>query len=93
VLAIGAGGGSIVSNQILHNRLYGIGLRAVSHHFSVSGNTFRNNKTMYFGVTNTTTTPITVAGVSTASNPKTTWHMEITSDCYSNSIGTNYYAQ
>ena len=93
VLAIGAGGGSIVSNQILHNRLYGIGLRAVSHHFSVSGNTFRNNKTMYFGVTNTTTSPITVAGVSTASNPKTTWHMEITSDCYSNSIGTNYYAQ
>lgn len=93
ILAIGAGGGSIVSNQIKHNRLYGIGLRAISHHFSVSGNTFRNNKTMYFGVKVSTTTPITVTGVSTTTNPKTTWHLEITSDCYSNTIGTNYYAQ
>jgi parallel beta-helix repeat protein len=93
ILAIGAGGGSLVSNQIRHNRLYGIGLRAASHHFTVSGNTFRNNKTMYFGVKTSTATPIKVTGVSTSTNPKTTWHMEITSDCYSNSIGTNYYAQ
>lgn len=93
VLAIGAGGGSLVSNQILHNRLYGIGLRAASHNFSVSGNTFRNNKTMYFGVKTSTATPITVTGTSTTTSPKTTWHLEITSDSYSNSIGTNYYAQ
>lgn len=93
ILAIGAGGGSLVSNQVRHNRLYGIGLRAASHHFIVSGNTFRNNKTMYFGVKTSTATPITVTGTSTTTSPKTTWHLEITSDCYSNSIRTNYYAQ
>ncbi len=92
ILAIGAAAGTIVDNEIAHNRLYGVGLRVATTGYAISGNTFRNNKTLYFGVTNTTTTPITVTGTSTTTNPKTTWHLEITADS-SASVGTNYYAQ
>ena len=92
VLGLTAASGQILDNQFLHNRLYGIGLRAATTGYSVSGNTFRNNKTLYFGVTDTTTTPIAVTGTSTTTNPKTTWHLEISSDSVV-SVGTNYYAQ
>jgi hypothetical protein len=45
-------------------------------------------------VTDTTTTPITVTGTSTTTNPKTTWHLEITADSEAaTTVGTNYYAQ
>ena len=94
ILALTAFGGSILNNQLLHNRLYGVGVRAATTGYSVSGNTFRNNKTLYFGVTNTTTTPIAVTGTSTTTNPKTTWHLEISSDSVATTkVGTNYYAQ
>ncbi|GAB3092996.1 right-handed parallel beta-helix repeat-containing protein [Lysobacter terrae] len=92
ILAIGAVTGTIANNQILHNRLYGVGLRVATLGYAVSDNTFRNNKTLYFGVTNTTTTPITVTGTSETTNPKTTWHLEITTDSLA-TVGTNYYAQ
>jgi polygalacturonase len=94
ILGITAVGGTILDNQFLHNRLYGVGLRTATTGYSVSGNTFRNNKTLYFGVTDTTTAPIAVTGISTTTNPKTTWHLEITSDSVAGTIvGTNYYAQ
>lgn len=92
ILALTAAKGQILRNQLLHNRLYGVSLRVATTGYSVSGNTFRNNKTLYFGVTDTTTTPIAVTGTSTTSSPKTTWHMEITTDSVA-SVGTNYYAQ
>jgi polygalacturonase len=92
VLGLTASNGQILNNEFLHNRLYGVGLRAGTAGYSVNGNTFRNNKTLYFGVTNTTTTPITVAGTSTTTNPKTTWHLEVSTDSVV-SVGTNYYAQ
>lgn len=92
VLGLTASNGQILNNQFLHNRLYGVGLRAGTAGYSVSGNTFRNNKTLYFGVTNTTTTPITVTGTSTTTNPKTTWHLEVSADS-AVAVGTNYYAQ
>jgi polygalacturonase len=92
ILALTAANGSISDNQLLHNRLYGVGLRAATTDYSVSGNTFRNNKTLYFGVTDTSTTPITVTGTSTTTNPKTTWHLEISTDSVA-AVGTNYYAQ
>lgn len=92
VLGLTAANGQILNNEFLHNRLYGVGLRAASTGYSVNGNTFRNNKTLYFGVTDTTTTPITVTGTSTTTNPKTTWHLEISTDSVV-SVGTNYYAQ
>jgi nitrous oxidase accessory protein NosD len=92
VLGLTASNGQILNNEFLHNRLYGVGLRVGTTGYSVNGNTFRNNKTLYFGVTNTTTTPITVTGTSTTTNPKTTWHLEISSDSVV-SVGTNHYAQ
>jgi len=92
ILALGAVNGQVLDNQILHNRLYGVGLRVASTGYKVSGNTFRNNKTLYFGVTNTTTAPITVTGTSTTTSPKTTWHLEISTDSVVD-VGTNYYAQ
>jgi hypothetical protein len=92
VLGLTASNGQILNNEFLHNRLYGVGLRAGTAGYSVNGNTFRNNKTLYFGVTNTTTSPITVAGTSTTTNPKTTWHLEVSTDSVV-SVGTNYYAQ
>ncbi|MFC5568756.1 right-handed parallel beta-helix repeat-containing protein [Lysobacter yangpyeongensis] len=92
VLAIGAVDGTIANNTLAHNRLYGVGLRVATTGYGVDGNTFRNNKTLYFGVTNTTTTPITVTGTSVTTNPKTTWHLEITTDSVA-TVGTNYYAQ
>lgn len=94
ILAITAVTGTIRNNQFLHNRLYGVGIRATTSGYSVDGNTFRNNKTLYFGVTDTATTPITVTGTSTTTNPKTTWHLEISADsAAATTVGTNYYAQ
>lgn len=94
VLALTAVNGAILNNELLHNRLYGVGVRAATMGYSVSGNTFRNNKTLYFGVTDTTTTPITVTGTSTTTNPKTTWHLEISADSEAGTtVGTNHYAQ
>jgi nitrous oxidase accessory protein NosD len=94
VLAISAIGGKILNNHLSHNRLYGAGVRAGTTGYTISGNTFRNNKTLYFGVTNTMTTPITVTGTSTTTSPKTTWHLEVTSDSVATTtVGTNYYAQ
>jgi polygalacturonase len=92
VLGLTASNGQILNNEFLHNRLYGVGLRAGTAGYAVNGNTFRNNKTLYFGVTNTTTTPLTVTGTSTTTNPKTTWHLEVSTDSVV-SVGTNYYAQ
>ena len=94
VLTITSINGAILDNQLLHNRLYGVGIRSTTTGYSISGNTFRNNKTLYFGVTDTTTEPITVTGTSTTTNPKTTWHLEISSDSEpGTTVGTNYYAQ
>lgn len=94
ILAITGVGGNIVGNELSHNRLYGVGLRVATTGYSISGNTFRNNKTLYFGVTDTATAPITVTGTSTTTDPKTTWHLEITADSEpGTTVGTNYYAQ
>lgn len=93
VLCIANANGRIIYNKLLHNRLYGVGLRAATNNYKVYGNGFRNNKTLYFGVTNTTAAPIKVTGTSTTTFPKTNWHLEIASDCYAIYVGTNYYAQ
>jgi hypothetical protein len=94
ILAISAVNGKILNNNLSHNRLYGVGVRVATTGYAISGNTFRNNKTLYFGVTNTTTTPTTITGTSTTTSPKTTWHLEVTSDSVAGTtVGTNYYAQ
>lgn len=93
ILAIGAVTGTIVGNTLAHNRLYGVGLRTATRQYKVEGNTFRNNKTLYFGLTDGNGTMISVNGVSTTTKPKTTWHLEITTDCIGITVGTNRYAQ
>jgi polygalacturonase len=91
-LLLNADSGYVVSNKFLHNRLYGVSARTASHGYQISGNTFRNNKTMYFGVKESVGALTTIAGTGSAVTMKCTWQLEVTSDCYSMNVGSNYYA-
>lgn len=93
VLALQGRNAYIVNNEIKHNRLYGVGLRTNTDNYKVYSNVFRNNKTLYFGLTSGTGRTATVTGTSTSTNPKTTWHLEITSDCTRIYVGKNVYYQ
>jgi polygalacturonase len=91
-LLLNADSGYVVSNKFLHNRLYGVSARTASHGYQISGNTFRNNKTMYFGVKESVAALTTIAGTGSSGTMKSSWQLEVTSDCYSMNVGTNYYA-
>jgi polygalacturonase len=91
-LLLNADSGYVVSNKFLHNRLYGVSARTASHGYQISGNTFRNNKTMYFGVKESVGALTTIAGTGSSGAMKSSWQLEVTSDCYSMNVGTNYYA-
>ena len=91
-LLLNADSGYVVSNKFLHNRLYGVSARTASHGYQISGNTFRNNKTMYFGVKESVGALTTIAGTGSSGTMKSSWQLEVTSDCYSMNVGTNYYA-
>lgn len=49
ILAIGSTGGYIARNRLWHNGLHGLGIRAKSKDFQISGNYMRNNYTRYLG--------------------------------------------
>lgn len=93
VLAIQAITGTIAANRIQHNRLYGVGLRNGTRYYSVGGNRFHNNKTMYFGTHTSSHSYTSIYGLGTANRIKASWHCEVTSDCYGERVTTNYYAQ
>lgn len=91
-LLLNANSGYVVSNKFMHNRLYGVSARTATHGYQISGNTFRNNKTMYFGVKESTGALTKIVGTGSSGTMKSSWQLEVTSDCYSMNVGTNYYA-
>lgn len=92
VLLLNADSGYVVNNKIMHNRLYGVSARTATHGYQISANTFRNNKTLYFGVKESTGALTSISGTGTSGTMKSSWQLEVTSDCYSMNVGTNYYA-
>jgi hypothetical protein len=92
VLLLNADSGYVVGNKFLHNRLYGVSARTATHGYQISSNTFRNNKTLYFGVKDSTGALTTISGTGTSGTMKSSWQLEVTSDCYSMNVGTNYFA-
>lgn len=92
VLMLRANTGYVVDCRISHNRLYGVAARDATRYYQVSSNTFRNNKTMYFGVTSSSGSLVSIYGTGSAGGQKSSWQLEVTSDCYGMKIGTNYYA-
>jgi polygalacturonase len=92
VLLLNADKGYVVNNRIMHNRLYGVSARTATHGYQISANTFRNNKTMYFGVKESTGPLTSILGTGTSGTMKSSWQLEVTSDCYSMNVGKNYYA-
>ncbi|GAB3093684.1 right-handed parallel beta-helix repeat-containing protein [Lysobacter terrae] len=92
VLLLNADTGYVVNNKIMHNRLYGVSARTATHGFQVSSNTFRNNKTLYYGVKESLGALTSIVGTGTSGTMKSSWQLEVTSDCYSMNVGTNYYA-
>lgn len=92
VLMLRANTGYVVSCRIAHNRLYGVSARDATRYYQVSSNTFRNNKTLYFGVTSSTGSLVTITGTGSAGGQKSSWQLEVTSDCYGMRIGSNQYA-
>jgi polygalacturonase len=92
VLMLRANTGYVIHNKIAHNRLYGVSARDATRYYQVYSNTFRNNKTMYFGVKSSTGSLTTITGTGSSGGHRSSWQLEVTSDCYGMKIGTNYYA-
>lgn len=92
VLMLRANTGYVIHNKIAHNRLYGVAARDATRYYQVYSNTFRNNKTMYFGVKSSTGSLTRITGTGSSGGHKSSWQLEVTSDCYGMKIGTNYYA-
>lgn len=92
VLLLNADSGYVVSNKFLHNRLYGVSARSATHGYQISSNTFRNNKTLYYGVKESTGPLTSIVGTGSSGTMKSSWQLEVTSDCYEMNVGTNYYA-
>ena len=92
VLMIRANTGYVVNCKIAHNRLYGVSARDASRYYQVSSNTFRNNKTLYFGVTSSTGSLTTITGTGSSGSQKSSWQLEVETGCYGMKVGTNYYA-
>lgn len=92
VLMLRANTGYVVSCKISHNRLYGVSARDATRYYQIGSNTFRNNKTLYFGVTSSSGSVVAITGTGSSGGMKSSWQLEITSDCYGMKVGTNYYA-
>jgi hypothetical protein len=92
VLLLNADTGYVVNNKIMHNRLYGVSARSATHGHQISSNTFRNNKTLYYGVRESTGPLTSIAGTGISGTMKSSWQLEVTADCYAMKVGTNYYA-
>lgn len=92
VLMLRANTGYVIHNKIAHNRLYGVAARDATRYYQVYSNTFRNNKTMYFGVKSSTGPLTRITGTGSSGGHKSSWQLQVTSDCYGMKIGTNYYA-
>lgn len=92
VLLLNADSGYVVNNTIKHNRLYGVSARTATHGYQISSNTFRNNKTLYFGVKESSGPLTAIAGTGSSGTMKSSWQLEVTSDCHTMNVGTNYYA-
>lgn len=92
VLLLNADTGYVVNNLIKHNRLYGVSARSATHGHQISSNTFRNNKTLYYGVRESTGPLTAIVGTGTSGTMKSSWQLEVTADCYAMKLGTNYYA-
>ncbi|MFC5569109.1 right-handed parallel beta-helix repeat-containing protein [Lysobacter yangpyeongensis] len=92
VLLLNADSGYVVSNKFMHNRLYGVSARSATHGVQISANTFRNNKTLYYGIRESLGALTTIAGTGTSGTMKSSWQLEVTSDCYDMVVGKNYYA-
>jgi hypothetical protein len=91
-LLLNSDSGYVVNNTFMHNRLYGVSARSAAHGYQISSNTFRNNKTLYFGVKESTGTLTKIVGTGSSGTMKSSWQLEVTSDCYNMNVGTNYYA-
>ncbi|GAB3093689.1 right-handed parallel beta-helix repeat-containing protein [Lysobacter terrae] len=92
VLMIRANTGYVLDCKIAHNRLYGVSARDATCYYQVASNTFRNNKTLYFGVTSSTGSLTTITGTGSSDGHKSSWQLEVQTGCYGMKIGTNYYA-
>ena len=92
VLLLNGDSGYVVNNKIMHNRLYGVSARSAAHGYQISSNTFRNNKTLYYGVQESTGPLTSIVGTGISGKMKSSWQLEVTTDCYSMNVGTNYYA-
>lgn len=92
VLLLNADSGYVVNNKFLHNRLYGISARSATHGHQISSNTFRNNKTLYYGYRDASGPLTSITGTGSSGTMKSSWQLEVTSDCYDMKVGTNYYA-
>jgi hypothetical protein len=92
VLLLNADSGYVVNNKIMHNRLYGVSARSAAHGYQISSNTFRNNKTLYYGVKESIGALTSIVGTGSSGTMKSSWQLEVTADCYSMNVGTNYYA-
>jgi polygalacturonase len=92
VLMLRANTGYVTNCKLSHNRLYGVSARDATRYYQISSNTFRNNKTMYFGVKSSTGPLTSITGTGSSGGHKSSWQLEITSDCYGMKVGTNYYA-
>jgi len=92
VLLLNADSGYVVNNKFMHNRLYGVSARTASHGYQISSNTFRNNKTLYYGVKESTGPLTSITGTGSSGTMKSSWQLEVTPDCYSMNVGKNYFA-
>lgn len=92
VLLLNADTGYVVNNKFMHNRLYGVSARSATHGYQISSNTFRNNKTLYYGVQESTGAVTSIVGTGSSGTMKSSWQLEVTSDCYNMNVGTNYFA-
>ncbi|MFC5569107.1 right-handed parallel beta-helix repeat-containing protein [Lysobacter yangpyeongensis] len=92
VLMLRANTGYVVNCRIYHNRLYGVSARDATRYYQISSNTFRNNKTLYFGVKSSTGSLTTITGTGSSGSMKSSWQLEVESDCYGIKVGANYYA-
>ena len=92
VLMLRSNTGYVVGCSIAHNRLYGVSARDATRYYQISGNKFRNNKTLYFGVKSSTGSLTTITGTGSSGGHKSSWQLEVTSECYGMKVGTNYYA-
>ena len=85
---------TMTGNLFSHNRYHGVAIRARSERIDIGGNTFRNNHTTLYGITNDTNPLTSITGQASGSSG-TAPHVQLTTDgtIVDIQVLTNLYAK